>query len=104
MGIFSKRVGTIPAIAGMITGITFTTFYIVACVRFDMQPWTFGVLDNGVNPQGIGVIGMLLNFGVTLALAPLFPPPSREAQAMVDSVREPEGYGPAPQIEQAIDH
>ncbi len=104
MGIFSKRVGTVPAIAGMIVGISFTAFYITASVRFGMAPWTFGIFERGINPQGIGVIGMLLNFGVTLALTPLFPPPSKESQAMVDSVREPEGFGPAARIEQAIDH
>jgi cation/acetate symporter len=104
MGIFSKRVGTIPAIAGMIVGITFTAFYIIAWRYFGMEPWSFGILENGINPQGVGVIGMLLNFAVTLALTPLFPAPSRAAQAMIDSVREPEGFGPAARIEQAIDH
>jgi cation/acetate symporter len=88
----------------MVVGISFTAFYIIAWRYFDMQPWTFGFLDNDINPQGIGVIGMLLNFAVTLALTPLFPAPSKEAQAMVDSVREPVGYGPAAHIEQAIDH
>ncbi len=104
MGIFSKRVGTIPAIAGMVVGITFTAFYIVASVYFDMAPWTFGIFENGINPQGIGVVGMLLNFGVTRALTPLFPPPSESSQQMVDTVREPEGFGPATQIEHAVDH
>ncbi len=104
MGIFSRRVGTIPAIAGMIVGITFTATYIIAWRYFDMPPWTFGLLENGLNPQGIGVIGMLLNFAVTLLLTPLFAPPGREAQDMVDSVREPEGFGPATRIEQAMDH
>jgi cation/acetate symporter len=104
MGVFSKRVGTVPAIAGMIVGISFTAFYIVASVYFDMAPWNFGIFPSGLNPQGIGVIGMLLNFGVTLGLTPLFPPPTKESQAMVDSVREPEGVGPAALIEQAIDH
>jgi cation/acetate symporter len=104
MGIFSKRVGTVPAIAGMIVGIGFTGFYIVASVYFGMAPWTFGIFSSGINPQGIGVIGMLLNFGVTLSLTPLCKPPSQASQDMVDTVREPEGFGPAPQIEQAIDH
>ncbi len=104
MGIFSKRVGTVPAIVGMIVGITFTAYYIVASVYFGMEPWTFGILERGLNPQGIGVVGMLLNFGVTLGLTPLFKGPSEESQDMVDSVREPEGFGPAARIEQAIDH
>jgi cation/acetate symporter len=104
LGIFSKRVGTVPAIAGMLVGIGFTGFYIIASVYGGMEPWTFGVLEQGLNPQGIGVIGMLLNFGVTLALTPLFDAPSEQAQAMVESVREPEGFGPAVRIERAMDH
>jgi cation/acetate symporter len=78
--------------------------HIVASVYFGMEPWTFGILERGLNAQGIGVIGMLLNFGVTLDLAPLFEPPSQESQDMVDSVREPEGVGPAIRIEEAIEH
>jgi cation/acetate symporter len=104
MGIFSKRVGTNPAIAGKVVGISFNGSYIVATVYGGMAPWTFGILENGINPQGIGVIGMLLNFAVTRALTPLFEPPSAKAQAMVDLVREPEGFSPATRIEQAIDH
>jgi cation/acetate symporter len=104
MGIFSKRVGTIPAIAGMVVGIGFTGGYIYASVYGGMAPWTFGIFERGINPQGIGAFGMLLNFAVTLALTPLFAPPSQASQDMVDSVREPEGFGPAAQIEQAIDH
>ena len=104
MGIFSKRVGTVPAIAGMIVGITFTASYIIAWRYFDMEPWTFGIFPSGIDAQGIGVIGMLLNFAVTLGLTPLFEPPSESARQMVDSVREPEGFGPATRIEQAVDH
>ncbi len=104
LGIFSKRVGTIPAVAGMVSGIGFTSFYIVACVFFDMQPWTFGILEKGINPQGIGAVGMMLNFAVTLGLTPFTPPPTQEAQDMVDSVREPEGAGPAVDIDSAPEH
>lgn len=104
LGIFSKRVGTLPAVCGMIAGIGFTAFYIIACVFFGMQPWTFGLFANGVNPQGIGSIGMLLNFAVTLGLTWLFPPPDPKIQDMIDSVREPEGVGPAVDIETAPEH
>jgi cation/acetate symporter len=104
MGIFSKRVGTVPAIAGMIVGIGFTGFYIVASVYFGMAPWTFGILSSGINPQGIGVVGMLLNFAVTLSLTPLCAAPSKASQDMVDTVREPEGFGPGAVIERAVDH
>ncbi len=100
LGIFSKRVGTIPAICGMIAGIGFTSFYIVATVFGGMEKWSFGISEYGIDAQGIGSIGMLLNFAVTLALTPFCAPPSKASQAMVDSVREPEGLTPAVNIEE----
>jgi cation/acetate symporter len=104
LGIFTKRVGTVPAICGMIAGIGFTAWYIVACVFFGMAPWTFGIFPSGINPQGIGVIGMFLNLAVTLGLTPLFPPPSAKVRDMIDSVREPEDAGAAVEIETAPEH
>lgn len=99
LGIFSKRVGTVPAIAGMLAGIVFTAGYILGSVYFGMPRWCFGI-----GPQGIGTIGMLLNFAVTLALTPFFAPPSEAVQRLVDSIREPEGAGPGLEIEAAVDH
>lgn len=104
LGIFTKRVGTVPAICGMAAGIGFTAWYIIACVFFGMAPWTFGIFPSGINPQGIGVIGMFLNLAVTLGLTPLFPAPSAKVQEMVDSVREPEDAGSAVEIETAPEH
>jgi len=101
LGIFSKRVGTVPAVAGMVAGIGFTGFYIIASVYAGMEPWTFGVFEHGISPQGIGTIGMLLNFAVTLGLTPICKAPSAASQRMVDTVREPEGAGPAVAIERA---
>jgi cation/acetate symporter len=99
LGIFSKRVSTIPAVVGMIAGIGFTAAYILGSVYGGMPNWCFGI-----GPQGIGSVGMLLNFAMTLALTPFFPPPSAQVQRMVDAIREPEGVGPAVRIEAAIDH
>lgn len=117
LGIFSKRVHTIPAVSGMVVGIGFTAFYIltqtaakifppeVATMLFGQpeswirQPWFFGI-----NAQGIGTVGMLLNFAVTLILTPFCPKPSPRVLEMIDSVREPEGFGPAVDIESAPMH
>ena len=95
LGIFSKRVGTVPAVAGMLTGISFTAFYIIATVFFGMERWA------GIDPQGIGTIGMVLNFAVTLGLTRFFPPPSQETRKLIDRIREPEHAGPAVPIETA---
>lgn len=104
LGIFWKRVGTVPALCGMLAGIGLTGYYIISVVFFGMEKWTLGLTPQGIDPQGIGTIGMALNFAVTLALTPLFPPPSAEVQAMVDSVREPEGISPAVDIDSAPEH
>lgn len=104
LGIFNKRVGTLPAVAGMLAGIGFTAFYIIAVVFAKMPPWSFGLSPHGLDPQGIGVIGMLLNFAVTLCLAPFFPPPSPEVVRLIDRVREPEDAGAPVPIEEAPEH
>ncbi len=90
LGIFSRRVGTVPAVVGMIAGVGFTAYYIIGSVYGGMTSWCFGI-----SPQGIGVVGMAINFAVTLGLAPLFPAPSESAARMIDSLREPEVDLPA---------
>ena len=101
LGIFSKRVGTVPAVCGMIAGIGFTGFYIIATVFFGMAEWTFGILESGIDPQGIGSVGMLLNLTVTLGMAGFLPPPTQGTRDLIDRIREPEDAGPAVQIEAA---
>ena len=91
LGIFSKRVSTVPVLVGMITGLLFTSFYIIGCQFLEMEKWDFGIFDKPINPQGIGTIGMMLNFAITLALTPFFPKPSPKVIDMIDAVREPEG-------------
>lgn len=96
LGIFTKRVGTVPAMLGMIAGITLTASYILGSVYGGMPRWCFGI-----GPEGIGAVGMLLNFAVTLSLTPFFAKPSARVQELVESIREPEGAGPALRIESA---
>jgi cation/acetate symporter len=88
----------------MVAGISFTAFYIVATVFFGMDRWTFGVFENGINPQGIGVIGAAINFATTLLLTPISKPPSASVKRLVDSVREPEDAGAAVAIEASPEH
>jgi len=104
LGIFSKRVGTVPAVMGMITGLTFTSFYIVASIYGGMAPWTLGLFQQGINPQGIGTVGMVLNFIVTLGLTPFCREPSDEVKELVDLVREPEGEMSLLEIERTPQH
>ena len=99
LGIFWKRVSMIPAVAGMLCGIGFTSFYIIQVVFLGMEKWTLGISDQGIDPQGIGSIGMLVNIAVTISLTPLFKAPPMRIQQLVDKVREPEGWSPAIDIE-----
>ncbi len=85
LGIFSRRVGTIPAVSGMIAGIGFTATYILGSIYGGWPNWVFGI-----GPQGIGVVGMILNFAVTLGLTPFFPEPDESVQKLIMSIREPE--------------
>ena len=90
LGIFSKRVNREGAISGMVAGIGFTMLYIVQTKFMGVSPWFFGI-----SPEGIGAVGMCLNFAVTWAVSAMTPPPPREIQDLVESVRIPKGAGAA---------
>lgn len=104
LGIFCKRVGTVPALLGMLSGIGVTAYYIINVVFFEGSKWTLGITDQGIDPQGIGTFGMVVNFAVTIGLTPFFPPPPAKIRALVDRVREPEGWSPAVNIDEAPEH
>ncbi len=95
MGIFSKRMNKEGAIAGMITGIAFTASYIIY-FKFinpgdnNAENWLFGI-----SPEGIGSLGMILNFIMAYGVSLFTAPPPREVQDMVESIRIPKGAGAA---------
>lgn len=97
LGIFSKRTTREGAIAGMITGIGFTAAYIIG----DLWIWK-GQFSSatGISTTGIGTIGMVLNFIVSITISKCTPPPPIEVQEAVERIRHPgEDSTPAP-----IDH
>ncbi|MCH7225326.1 sodium:solute symporter family protein [Haloferula sp. A504] len=85
LGIFSKRTTMAGVIAGMICGIIFTASYIIY-FKF-VNPG--GELWWGISPEGIGSIGMLVNFVVTVVVSKLTPHPPKEIRDLVDRVRLP---------------
>ena len=43
----------------------------------------------GISPEGIGTVGMVLNFVVAIVVSIFTPPPPEEVQAMVEEIRVP---------------
>ena len=95
MGIFSKRMNDKGAVSGMIAGILFTATYIV---YFKFINPTGNVPDNwflGISPEGIGSIGMCVNFLVAFVVFKMTKEAPKEIQDLVESIRFPKGSGEA---------
>ncbi|MEM7701179.1 MAG: sodium:solute symporter family protein [Pseudomonadota bacterium] len=95
MGIFFKGMNKEGAISGMVSGLVFTFGYIL---YFKLVNPAANVTDNwlfGISPEGIGVIGMLINFGVAMAVASVTAKTPVEIRKLVDSIRVPRGAGDA---------
>ncbi|MEM9080679.1 MAG: VC_2705 family sodium/solute symporter, partial [Verrucomicrobiota bacterium] len=89
LGIFSKRTTMQGAIAGMVAGIVFTASYII---YFKFVNPEANVAENwlfGISPEGIGTLGMILNFVVTIVVSKLTPEPPEEIGELVERVRYP---------------
>jgi cation/acetate symporter len=84
LGIFDKRTNSQGAIAGMLAGLIFTIIYIIGVKFAGMTPWFFGV-----SAEGIGTLGMVINFIVTIIVSRLTPPPPEDIQALVEDLRSP---------------
>ncbi len=105
MGIFSKRMNKEGVVAGMVIGLLFTMFYVL---KFKLSgiagfTWVEALLGSnkkedwwwGISPEGIGFIGMLLNFAVSIIISYLTPPVPQDVQEMVENIRIPSGAGEA---------
>ena len=107
LGIFDKRTNREGAIAGMLVGLIFTAAYILGTRADKILPGVeepfFGTWLFGISAQGIGAVGMLLNFAVTLVVSRMTPPPPPEVQAMVDNVRTPDHPGRAIILDEATE-
>ncbi len=98
LGIFSKRANKEGAIAGMLVGLVFTFTYIayfkfVAPELNSADHWLWGI-----SPEGIGTIGMLLNFSIAIVVSRLTAEPPQSVQDLVDNIRIPSG------AKAAVDH
>lgn len=103
MGIFSTRMNKEGAIAGMLTGLVFTLGYII---YFKFGSDLFGLSEEtvspdhwwfGISPEGIGSLGMILNFIVCFVVSKMTPSPPQAVQDMIQEIRIPRGAGNAQQ-------
>ncbi len=90
LGIFTTKTNREGCIAGMITGIVFTAVYIIQTKFLGVSNWFFGI-----TPEGIGTIGMLLNFIVAIAVSAVTSPVPEDVRRIVENVRIPKGAGEA---------
>lgn len=97
MGIFSTRMNKEGAIAGMLSGLIFTLGYIIYFKfgqnLFGLSPeavspdrWLFGI-----SPEGIGSIGMLINFIACYIVSKATPAPPQNVQDIIQEIRIPRG-------------
>ena len=95
LGIFSTRVTREGAILGMLSGIGVTLAYVFQHKGIMFIPGTsfLGELPPnwflGIEPNAFGVMGAIVNFGVTLGVTRLTPAPPDSVQQLVEEIRVP---------------
>lgn len=95
MGIFYKRMNKEGAIAGMIVGLVFTASYIL---YFKILYPELNLPENWwweISPEGIGTLGMIINFIVAFIVSRFTAPPPENVQELVEEIRFPRGSGAA---------
>ncbi len=98
LGIFSRRVNKYGAILGMVVGLAVTAGYII------YFKFSFPAMNSaeywwlGISPEGIGTVGMVINFLVTVVVSWLTPAPPAHVQRLVEAIRVPRGAGEAHEL------
>ncbi len=89
LGIFWQRMNREGAITGMLVGLAFTASYII---YFKFQHPELNTAANwwfGISPEGIGTLGMLLNFAVAIPVSLMTPAPPAHIRQLVADIRMP---------------
>ena len=89
MGIFSKRINSFGAISGMVSGLIFTLSYIVFFKFISPELNSPDHWFLGISPEGIGVVGMLINFFFAIIISFTTKPPPDEIRTLVNKIRQP---------------
>ena len=94
LGIFDKKMNTKGATSGIISGLGFTLTMILLMKSTTFFGTAKPLIESffGINAQGVGVIGMLINISVSLTVSRLTEAPSEHIQKMVEDIRIPEGF------------
>ncbi|MGK0439019.1 MAG: cation/acetate symporter [Paracoccaceae bacterium] len=101
LGIFYKRMNTAGAVAGMLSGIGVTLFYVFQHkgIMFVQSTSFLGDLDPnwffGIEPNAFGAVGALVNFIVAFVVCKMTAEPPKHVQDLVDFIRAPHGAGDA---------
>jgi len=98
MGIFSKKMNKEGAIAGMLSGLFVTLFYVFAHKgTFFINGTEFLPMIGGANsffgirPEAFGAVGAMVNFGMAFLVGKFTREPPAHIQAMVEAVPVPRG-------------
>ncbi len=97
MGIFSKKMNSKAAIAGMCAGLGVTMLYVFQHKGIMFIPGTHflgGMEPNwffGISPNAFGSVGALVNFAVAFIVLKATGPAPSHIQEMVDNFRTPHG-------------
>ena len=89
LGIFYKRLNKEGAISGMLGGLIFTATYIIyfKFINPSLNIEEYWLMS--ISPEGIGSIGMLINFVLAITISSLTKEPPKEVYDMVDMIRKP---------------
>jgi len=95
LGIFWRRMNKEGAIAGMLSGLVFTFGYIVffKFIAPELNSADYWLL--GISPEGIGTVGMALNFLIAIGVAQYTEAPPKHVADLIDNIRIPTGAAPA---------
>jgi len=95
LGIFNRRMNSAGAIAGMISGLSFTLVYVFIYKGWLFIPGTNMLPDSpehwvmGIGPQSIGAVGAIINVVVATMVSRATAPPPADIQELVESIRVP---------------
>ena len=89
LGIFFKSINKEGAVSGMLAGLLFTATYIIYFKFINPEFDNVNYWIGSISPEGIGFIGMLVNFSVAAFVSKFFSSPPKEVIQMIDVIRLP---------------